>query len=151
MKVYKFAPPYRPGKTKGSTRTTFPETRDHAGVYIIKEDGKVVYVGFSSYSVYKTMYRHFQVWNHKFQQVVSYATRLGRHAYTVRPILCTDRQAYALEKRLIKKYHPRDNELQYEVMLQDQDSKASAYGRDVEQAYFDAAKHAVEFTDEVPF
>lgn len=151
MKVYKFAPPYRPGKTKGSQRTTFPETRDHAGVYIIKEDGKIVYVGFSSYSVYKTMYRHFQEWNHRFQEVVSYASRLGRHKDPVRPILCTDRQAYALEKRLIRKYHPRDNSVQYEAMLQEQDSRAKAYAAQVEQTYFDAARNAVEFTDEVPF
>lgn len=151
MKVYKFAPPYRPGKTKGSQRTTFPETRDHAGVYIIKEDGKIVYVGFSSYSVYKTMYRHFQEWNHRFQEVVSYASRLGRHKYTVRPILCTDRQAYALEKRLIRKYRPRDNSVQYEAMLQEQDTRAKAYAAQVEQTYFDAARNAVEFTDEVPF
>lgn len=151
MKVYKFAPPYRPGKTKGSQRTTFPETRDHAGVYIIKEDGRIVYVGFSSYSVYKTMYRHFQEWNHRFQEVVSYASRLGRHKYTVRPILCTDRQAYALEKRLIRKYHPRDNSVQYEAMLQEQDTRAKSYAAQVEQTYFDAARNAVEFTDEVPF
>ena len=33
MKVYKFAPPYSPGKTKGSTRTTFPDVRgEHPGM-----------------------------------------------------------------------------------------------------------------------
>ena len=151
MKVYKFAKPYQTGKN-GAQRTTFPETRNHAGVYIIKEDGKIVYVGFSSYSVYKTMYRHFQEWNHKYQEVVSYANRLHTHTYTVRPILCTDKQAYALEKRLIRKYHPRDNTIQYEAMLQEQDATANAYAAKVEQTYFDAAKQAVSFSDDdAPF
>ena len=144
MKVYKFSEPYK-GK-----RTTFPETKDCQGVYIIKEDGKIVYVGFSGYSIYKTMYRHFQTWNHKFQQVVSYASRMSRHRYTVRPILCTARQAYSLEKRLIKKYHPRDNEITYEMMLQEQTPAQSAYAIKTEEAYFAAAKSPLEIED-VPF
>jgi len=142
MKVYKFTEPYiKPG------RTTFPETRDHAGVYIIKEDGKVVYVGFSGYSVYKTMYRHFQTWNHRFQKVISYASRMKRHHYTVRPILCSGKQAYALEKRLIKKYHPRDNEITYELMLQEQTPTQSKYAIKVEEDYFAAAKNPLDIED----
>ena len=147
MKVYKFAPPYTPGKTKGSTRTTFPETKDHPGVYIIKEDGKVVYVGFSGYSVYKTMYRHFQVWNHRGQEVVSYASRMNRHRYTVRPIICTQAQAYALEKRLIRKYHPRDNVVTYEQMLQEQSPRQSKYAIKVEEDYFTQAKNPIDIED----
>lgn len=135
MKVYRFTPPYR---TDG--HTSFPETADHPGVYIVKEDGKVVYVGFSGYSVYKTMYRHFQVWNHRGQKVVSYASRMSRHTYTVRPVLCTGKQAYALEKRLIRKYHPRDNEVTYELMLQEQSPVQSRYALKVEEDYFAAAK-----------
>lgn len=142
MKVYKFTEPYiKPG------RTTFPETRDHAGVYIIKEDGKVVYVGFSGYSVYKTMYRHFQTWNHRFQKVISYASRMKRHRYTVRPIICSGKQAYALEKRLIKKYHPRDNEITYELMLQEQTPTQSKYAIKVEEDYFAAAKNPLGIED----
>ena len=147
MKVYKFTPPYRPGKAKGSTRTSFPEIQNHPGVYIIKEDGKIVYVGFSSYSVYKTMYRHFQTWNHRFQQVVTYASRMSRHDYTVRPILCTAKQAYALEKRLIRKYHPRDNEITYELHLQEQTPAQSRYALQVEQDYFTAARTP----EDIPF
>lgn len=151
MKVFKFTPPYRQDKNSSSRRTSFPETKNFPGVYIIKEDNKIVYVGYSSYSVYKTLYRHFQEWNHQFQEVITYASRLNRHKYTVRPILCTDKQACALEKRLIKKYHPRDNSIQYEQYLSEQDSKATAYGKSVEQIYFDQAKHPIEVTDDVPF
>lgn len=140
MKVYKFLPPYTP-----EGKTTFPDTRDHAGVYIIKEDGKIVYVGYSSYSIYKTMYRHFQSWHHSQQRVISYAGK--RHRYTVRPILCTDKQAYALEKRLIKKYHPRDNEITYEAMLLDQSPTQSKYAIQVEEDYFAAAKSACNVED----
>lgn len=59
------------------------------------------------------MYRHFQRWNHRFQPVVTYAGKIKSHTYTVRVIYCTKKQADKLEKMLIKKYQPRDNDLSY--------------------------------------
>lgn len=87
-------------------KTTFPE-RGKTGVYLIKEDGKLVYVGYSENDLYKTMYRHFQTWNHRQQPVVSYAGK--RKEYTVRVVYTkTGAQAASLEKALIKKHEPRD-------------------------------------------
>lgn len=75
---------------------------------------------------------------------------MSRHRYTVRPILCTDKQAYALEKRLIRKYHPRDNEITYEAMLLEQNPAQSAYALKVEHDYFDTAKNPAA-PDDCPF
>lgn len=109
MKKFKFLPPYsKPGKTN------FPKTRDRAGVYLIKEAGKLVYIGLSQTNLYCTLYRHFEAWNHSGQEVVTYQSRLKRYAYTVRVVLCIPAQALRLERALIKKYKPRDNEMKYE-------------------------------------
>lgn len=108
MKKFKFLPPYAaPGKTN------FPATQNRSGVYLIKENNKLVYVGMSGRNLYKTLYRHFETWEHKQQEVTTYKTRLNRHKYTVRVILCTPGQAARLERLLILKYNPRDNDLKY--------------------------------------
>jgi len=110
MKKYKSFPPYL-----ASGKTTFPAIKEKPGVYQIFESGKLVYIGFSSNNLYRTLYRHFQRWNHRGQDVVSYETRMKRHNYTIRVTLCTPLQALKLERLLIKKYKPRDNSNQYEL------------------------------------
>lgn len=118
MKVFKFHPPYKP-----NGRTNFPETQKRTGVYLIKENGKLTYIGFSGTDLYKTLYRHFQFWSEKeyrggkvvpAQYRVSYQSRMKRNRYTVRVVFCTAAQAERLEKALIKKHNPRDNALKYE-------------------------------------
>ncbi|MDR0207017.1 MAG: GIY-YIG nuclease family protein [Bacteroidales bacterium] len=111
MKVFKFLPPY-----KKDGKTNFPQTVNRTGVYIIKENGVIVYVGFSGYNLYKTMYRHFQSWHHKTQEVISYKSHMRSSDYLVRVIYCTPKQAAALEKALIKKHKPRDNEMKYRII-----------------------------------
>lgn len=118
MKVFKFIPPYNP-KTK---KPNFP-SRGKAGVYLIKEEGNIVYVGYSSKDLYKTMYRHFQRWDHPTQEVITYAGDLDKLEFTVRVVYCTPKQAEALEKALIKKHNPRDNAQKYE------DTVLTAYDR----------------------
>lgn len=106
MKVFKFWPPYQ-----ANGRTTFPETVNRSGVYLICENGKLVYIGYSATNLYRTMYRHFQKWNHRGQPVVTYAGSAKK--YTVRVVLCTPAQAARLEKALIIKNRPRDNRDKY--------------------------------------
>lgn len=106
MKVFKFWPPYQ-----ANGHTTFPETTNRSGVYLIREGEKLVYIGYSATNLYRTMYRHFQRWNHRGQEVVSYAGSSKR--YTVRVVLCTPAQAARLEKALIIKNRPRDNRDKY--------------------------------------
>lgn len=110
MKVFKFLPPYT-----AQGRTTFPQSKDRSGVYLIKENGKIVYVGYSAKNLYKTMYRHFQTWNHFLQEIVSYKDRLKKNKYTVRVIFCTPNQAARLERMLIVKLKPRDNAVKYSL------------------------------------
>jgi hypothetical protein len=101
----KFLPPYNQ-----DGKTTFKNTQGKSGVYIIKENGSIVYVGHSRTNLYKTLYRHFQAWNHKTQPVVTYQNLLNTNKYTVRVILATPQQAVRLEGYLVNAYEPRDNE-----------------------------------------
>ena len=119
MKKFKFIPPYKsPGKTN------FPKAQNHSGVYLIKENGKLVYVGYSAKNLYKTMYRHFQQWHHNYQEAITYVNKLNRHKYLVRVIYCTPQQAQRLERALIIKHKPRDNDMKYKQhILNFQDRK----------------------------
>lgn len=109
MKKYKFLAPYR--KTG---KTTFRATFKKSGVYLIKENGKLVYIGMSAKNLYRTLYRHFEKWHHSSQEVVTYENKLKRNNYSVRVVLCTANQADRLERALIIKHKPRDNENKYD-------------------------------------
>lgn len=102
-------PPYKPN---GST--SFP-ARKRSGVYLIHEPGflsegvasQPVYIGMGGKDVYKALYRHFQTWNDKTRERVTYGKFAG---YSVRMIYtATVEQAARLERALILKYQPRDN------------------------------------------
>lgn len=102
----KFLAPY-----DSEGRTTFFNAAGRSGVYIIKEDGTIRYVGYSAKNLYKTLYRHFQKWNHPYQEVTTYQERMSKHDYTVRIIYTTPLQAERLEAYLVNKYQPRDNDI----------------------------------------
>jgi len=103
MNVYRFTTPY---DSKGKPR--FKE-RNRPGVYLIAEDGDIVYIGSSCSNLYSTMLRHFQEWNSQTQEVVTYVNKMRAHRYTVRIVLTTASRALKLEIGLIDKYEPRDN------------------------------------------
>ncbi len=103
----------RPPYTQAG-KTTYPETRNKTGVYIIRKNQKIVYIGFSAKDIYRTMYRHFQEWNHPGQPVITYVKQLKRHKFSVQITLCPPATAARLERALILKYHPTDNPNQYE-------------------------------------
>lgn len=132
MKKFKKIHPY--GK---DGKTNFP-LRGKTGVYIIYEGSEVVYIGFSQSDLYRTMYRHFQRWNHTGQEVVTYADQ-NLNDYTVRVIYCTPKQAESLEKKLIKKYKPRDNAQKYE------DIKLTAYDNNTYDQYNDLYAESPEW------
>lgn len=116
MRLTKFAPVY-PEKGK----TNFAKFIGKSGVYIIRYNGKVVYVGMSKSDVYKTMIRHFQEWNDK-QKRVTYPQK---PEYRARVILCTPLQAVKLETALILKHRPRDNEQKIDFALNEKDKKSN--------------------------
>ena len=135
MKKFRFLPPYQ---KKG--KTTYPETLNKSGVYMIKENNVLVYVGMSGINLYRTLYRHFQAWHHKQQEVITYQSRLNTNKYTVRVILCTQAQAVRLERYLILKNKPRDNDMKY------QDYKLNVWDQSVYESY-----EKTPVTEEVPF
>jgi len=106
MKKSRFLSPYtKDGKTR------FP-ARFKSGVYLIKSrTGEMLYIGSSGTDVYKTCYRHLQIWS-SFQKVVTYVNDLEN--ILLRVVYCTPKQALELEKKLIWKHSPKDNVYQYE-------------------------------------
>lgn len=111
MKRTKFLPPYQ--KNGQKYKTTFTDAKSKSGVYFIKENNKLVYIGYSGTNLYKTLYRHFQYWTHPYQYVVSYAGKLDHNNYTVSVCYCTAKQAAALERNFIIKLRPRDCDIKY--------------------------------------
>lgn len=106
----KFLPPYVMinGKLKCTLRKA---TNEKSGVYLIKNRaGKIIYVGFSSNNIYRTLYRHFQNWTDPKQKRFLYA----KEGFTVRIITTTPARAELLEKALILKLKPEDNKNKYE-------------------------------------
>jgi excinuclease UvrABC nuclease subunit len=93
---------------QASGKTTF-NLRGKPGVYLIYSGERVVYVGYSGTNLYKTMYRHFQKWNDRTQQKrVVYRDLKG---ITVRVVYTNNAgTASKLEKALIVKHKPRDND-----------------------------------------
>lgn len=90
-------------------------TAQRPGTYLIYRSGRLVYVGFSSYNVYKTLYRHFQSWQDPRQVRVTYDKNDPN--IKVRVIYTTAARARKLEKAIIIKYQPKDNPDKYENYL----------------------------------
>lgn len=82
------------------------------GVYIIKVNGTIKYIGYSATNVYKTLIRHFQSWEDRRQVRITYP----RAAYVTARVVYTNtgNQAAALERGLILKHKPEDNPNKYE-------------------------------------
>jgi len=106
-------PPYK--NNKPSFTAKLP------GVYLIYKNNELMYVGYSNYNVYKTLYRHFQKWNDPQQKRVVY--KKNDKTITVRVIYTTAIRSKKLEKALILKYKPIDNPEKYENYILDKKSE----------------------------
>ncbi len=82
-------------------------TAKKSGVYLIFKNSTLRYVGYSSYNVYKTLYRHFQSWNDPQQVRITYSP--NDDEIKVRVIYCNNTKAKKLESALIIRYEPKDN------------------------------------------
>jgi hypothetical protein len=156
MRASKFRPPYeRPRKT------TFIDHRWKPGVYLICEDGVLVYVGYAGKCLYRTLYRHFQHWTHKNYASnkvapppyrVSYRNLMDVRTYVVRLIHCSQKQAARLEKMLILKYNPRDNRMKYERHKPDGwDSRVLSQYQVASGKYQDSGDFVPQMRDDCPF
>jgi len=94
------------------------------GVYIIKKNDVILYVGLSLTDVRSTLYRHFQKWIDKrtnwtkksqmYERVTYYGE--NRNMFLVKVIFTpTKNEAAILENLLILKLKPRDNTLKLEL------------------------------------
>ena len=109
MKAFRFIPVYDLVPNGGkSGRTNINFARGKKGVYLIKENDRIVYVGSSMSDLYKTAIRHFQQWNDR-QYRVSYRNKLRTHRYSIRFVFLNESRIPHLEAGLIEKYKPRDN------------------------------------------
>jgi len=110
--VYKVLP-----TTQSNGRTAIREYENKAGIYIILEENlktkkeEIVYVGHSSYDLYKTILRHFQKWTDTEQNRISYKKRIinKTHNYKISVGITPKRSAKLVERELILMYAPRDN------------------------------------------
>lgn len=139
MKKSRLTPPY---DNKG--RTMYSD-RGKTGVYMIYRDNVLRYVGYSAKDLYKALYRHFQTWNDKSQQRVTYK-RLNdikvRVIYTR-----TKEQAANLEKALIIKYKPKDNPQQYWLNYDMEPKEKQALDTFINEP----ARDITNVVEEVPF
>ena len=113
----KLKPPfYIDGKTSFSLQNI-------SGVYMIYEDGKLVYIGYSKKDVYKALYRHFYPYREKPKQERKYWKDTKN--IKVRVIYTnTPGRAENLEIALIQKYKPKLNTVQYKAWLPNQKEKS---------------------------
>jgi hypothetical protein len=101
----KFQEPFETRNNRNYSTLIFG--RGKPGVYLIKRDNKIVYVGFSASDVEKACLRHFYNYNDSHRQKrVFYPNKEG---ITVRITLTTAARAAKLEKALIIKLKPKDN------------------------------------------
>ena len=106
--MYKQRKAYPYKLINGVKHTTF-NIRGVAGVYLIYDNEELVYVGYSGNNLYRTLYHHFTQWNDNKQYRAIYSEK-----HVVRVVYCkTAAQAANLEKALIIKFQPRDNEQKY--------------------------------------
>lgn len=90
------------------------------GVYLIKRNAEIVYVGLSYSDVKRTIYRHFQKWtdrrtqytkNNQNYERVTYVEE-NKNKFKIKVIFCsTIKECTLLEYLLIKKFKPKDNTL----------------------------------------
>jgi hypothetical protein len=106
MKKSRWIEPYTP-----QGKTNFRWTYGKTGAYLIKskKTNKILYVGYSGYNLYRTLYRHFQSWDDPSQHRATY----GKNSTKVQIILSPASQAHRLEMELVKKYNPRDVQYKY--------------------------------------
>jgi hypothetical protein len=117
-------PPY----TTKNGRKVIALEKTGTGVYLIKKNGRIVYVGKASNHIKKTLYRHFQTWT---DLRSTYGRKLSPYervtykdvpgSYLIKVIYThTSREADILEQALILKVQPRDNSLKLMLFTQRQ-------------------------------
>lgn len=119
LKVSKFYPVYI--NLKLNPKLNLQPSKNQKGVYILKKNNEIIYIGYSGSNLYKTLTRHFQSWEDRKQIRITYSKSENIKARVI--FTSTAAQAAKLEKALILKYKPVDNPNkyeQYELKLSDE-------------------------------
>lgn len=102
---------FRKGKQKRSLTK-----RKISGVYLIKENGTIVYIGMSQSDLIQALYRHFYRYNDTHRKPRTYYNH--KHGNFEVSIIETNKQdAPALERGLILSVNPRDNRERFRTYL----------------------------------
>ena len=97
-------------------------------VYLIKENGRIVYVGMSKYNVVDIVYRHFYKWkewwsggrnNPTCRERITYCEKLNKNKYEIAILVLDVRDVDAIERALIVSLKPRDNAEKYIKYFED--------------------------------
>ena len=101
---------FKPYRARGQVASKLGRAFGKTGIYFIKENGRLIYIGYSGSNLYKTILRHFQTWNDAYQSGrISYKEHLDQKDYTVRIEYMPSEAAKLAECQLINEYKPRDN------------------------------------------
>ncbi|MEM9846254.1 MAG: GIY-YIG nuclease family protein, partial [Bacteroidota bacterium] len=92
-------------------KSNLTDWQGRSGIYFIKENRKIVYIGHSTTNLYKTITRHFQVWNDSAQEGRIWYNVQGKNSYRVKLHEYEPDEAQEVECALIQKYQPRDNKM----------------------------------------
>lgn len=111
MNYKKFYSPYSKDLTK--TNLIF-KNKKCSGIYLVKKNDKIIYIGHSQTQLYSTIYRHFQKYNDTWKQ---YRVFFEKNEVKVRVILTSPKRAVLLEAFLILKFKPELNKIKYENYL----------------------------------
>lgn len=90
-------------------RSNLSSVKDKPGVYMIYKNRNLVYIGYSSNNLYRTITRHFQKWTGKYGHRVTYVNQLASNDFKIRICVTTPARAAKLESALILKHKPKDN------------------------------------------
>lgn len=102
--------PYRQEKGKRRVNPLIRRLRGEPAVYVIETtDGKPVYVGASLGSAYKTILRHFQMWNDTNFVRKYYSPERYRVRIVMFEGMDTQIGVWGIERVLIQLLEPRDN------------------------------------------
>ena len=87
--------------------------------------------------LYKVITRHFQSWKDASQVRITYQNKMRRNDYKVRIVTgLSDKRILKLEKALVIKLRPRDNDIKYDLFTQDQMKAVNAAVQQYNEAPF---------------
>lgn len=118
--IYSFVPPFEGFHKNGRTRKrTLRKYIKHSGIYFIRENGIIVYVGMSESCVVEACYRHFYPWRDCYRGMgceyrTTYVNKLEEHTYEIAILHLQKEQVVMMERALIFSLKPRDNRFFYE-------------------------------------